>query len=124
MENVIYDDGHRVVRRVPEKQPTKGGAHAFYEVVEKTPVEGVTDNSDDLDSLQFQYDTIEAVGVQGWTNEALLAVLKDRLEGFQAGPFPCKENADALDFVESALVVLERRTADRRARGVEGKHEA
>lgn len=56
----------------------------------------------------------------GTTNEEVLAVLIDRL-GFLQAKFPCKENAVALTHIETALLWLEKRTAGRVARGVEGK---
>jgi hypothetical protein len=36
--------------------------------------------------------------------------------------FPCRENAIVTTLLEIALLWLEKRTADRKARGVEGKH--
>lgn len=42
--------------------------------------------------IQFQAGSPSVAGLNGLTNEALLAVLIDRLECFQKGPFPCKEN--------------------------------
>lgn len=57
----------------------------------------------------------------GTTNEEVLKVLIDRLNTLQA-KFPCRENAIALTHLETALLWLEKRTADRKARGVEGKH--
>lgn len=38
--------------------------------------------------------------------------------------FTCKENEEALVHLKEAYRFLEMRTADRKARGVEGKHEA
>jgi hypothetical protein len=57
----------------------------------------------------------------GITNEQLLAVLIDRLN-FAHSKFPCKENEIAITHIETALLWLEKRTADRKTRGVEGKH--
>lgn len=70
--------------------------------------------------IQFQSGPINEVGPNGITMEALLAVVKDRLEHFQNGPYPCEENARALDAVNAALAALHERTAKRLARGVEG----
>ncbi len=60
----------------------------------------------------------------GVTNEALLAILQDRLEGFQAGEFPCQENQVALEAVREAQAALHRRTLDRIARRVENQAKA
>ena len=59
---------------------------------------------------------------QGITHEALLAVLCDRLRGFQAGPYACKANACALTHLEEAQHWLQQRTIERMRRGVEGTH--
>lgn len=74
--------------------------------------------------IQFQCGPVAEHGVNGTTQEALLAVLIDRLESFQAGPFASSENEMALDHLHVALRWLKRRTIDRVARGVEGKSEA
>ena len=51
----------------------------------------------------------------------LLEVVRDRLKGFQAGPFPCEENEKALACIEEALVYLKQRTDKRFQRGVLSK---
>lgn len=56
----------------------------------------------------------------GTTNEAVLEVLIDRLK-YLNGKFPCRENAIVLTHLETALLWLEKRTNDRKKRGVEGK---
>lgn len=61
--------------------------------------------------------------VNGITNEALLSVLIDRMEGFQSGPFKSREGALVLTKLEEALHWMFSRTLDRRFRGVEGKKE-
>jgi hypothetical protein len=73
--------------------------------------------------LSFQHGPIKEVGTNGITHEALLAVLIDRLEGFQAGPYACEENAQALNALQVARSALKVRTRGRVARGVEGTHE-
>ena len=56
----------------------------------------------------------------GTTNEEVLRVLIDRISSLNA-KFPCRENSIALTHVETALLWLQKRTADRVARGVEGQ---
>lgn len=56
----------------------------------------------------------------GTTNEEVLAMLVDRINFLQS-KFPCRENAIALTHIETALMWLNKRTEERRARGVEGK---
>lgn len=77
----------------------------------------------DHTTLLFQNGPIKEVGVNGVTQEALLAILIDRLRGFQSGPYSCRENAIALTHIEEALMWLQRRTVERIKRGVEGTHE-
>lgn len=60
-------------------------------------------------------------GINGITNETLFAILEDRLAAFQAGPFPCLSNEQALLCVRTGLAALKARTAERIARGVEGE---
>jgi hypothetical protein len=83
----------------------------------RTPVERLTD---------FSWDTEEHLGAvivfqaspsagpfnspDGITMEALLAICADRLQSFQAGPYACTENADALTNINAALNSLHSRT--------------
>ncbi len=70
--------------------------------------------------IKFQDGPIQDVGINGLSNEALLAVVEDRLLGFQSGKFACRENAIALTKIQEAMMWLLKRTRDRMARGVEG----
>jgi len=70
--------------------------------------------------IKFQLGPVHEAGLNGGTNEALLAIVADRLRSFQASPYSCRENALALTKVEEALMWLDNRTRERRARGVEG----
>lgn len=96
-------------------EPGVGGSSHRYRIV------NVADQSVFCD-VKFQEGAIAEAGVNGISNEALLAIVKDRLEGFQSGKFRCEENAIALSKVESALKWMRRRTETRLARGVEGTH--
>lgn len=68
----------------------------------------------------FQNGPIPEVGANGITMEALLAIVIDRLRGFQSGKFACRDNAIALTHLEDALMRLQARTRERMRRGVEG----
>jgi hypothetical protein len=72
-------------------------------------------------TVLFQNGPINERGVNGVTQEALLAIVADRLECFQAGPFASEYNAKALEHVKAAQESLLQRTRDRMARGVEGR---
>jgi len=71
-------------------------------------------------SINFQDGPIQEVGFNGLSNEALLAVVEDRLKGFQSGQYACHENAVALMHVQHAMQWLLSRTRERLQRGVEG----
>lgn len=57
----------------------------------------------------------------GTTNEEVLRMLIDRMQFLQS-KFPCRENAIVITKLEESLMWLDKRTADRLARNVEGKH--
>src|SRR5678816_802195 len=63
--------------------------------------------------ILFQNGPIGECGVNGVTQEALLAIVIDRLRSFQAGAFACRENALALTKLEEALHWLLHRTNER-----------
>ena len=70
--------------------------------------------------IHFQKGPVKEAGVNGVSDEALFAILIDRLQGFQKGQYSCRENAVALTHLETALLWLQHRTRARQARGVEG----
>lgn len=106
-------------------EPGHGGAcHEYLISGFELPVEtdeGVVIAS--ASTITFQNGPINEVGVNGLTHEALLAILIDRMEGFQSGPYTCRENDLALAKLQEAQMWLQKRTRDRMARGVEGTHE-
>lgn len=118
--------GHKVnpandqLRIVVLDEPGQGGACHKYEIGFGTGPDDMGPGNPCL--LFFQNGPIGEVGVNGITHEALLAILIDRLEGFQQGPFAGRENALALTKLQEAQHWLHHRTQSRMARGVEGTH--
>ena len=96
--------------------PGDGGASNHYVI--DGGVDG--DGRGGAVSIDFQEGPIAEAGVNGISNEALLAIVADRLNGFQSGPCACEINGFALGHIREALSLLLRRTSDRIARGVEG----
>ncbi len=94
-------------------EPGSGGASHEYDVV--LPNGNIT-------RIGFQNGPIPESGINGLTQEVLLAIVIDRLRAFQAGKFACRENALALTKIEEAQHWLHSRTLARMARGVEGTH--
>lgn len=84
------------------------------------------DKESDPQKIQFIHKEIiggkTATMCDGTTNEEVLAVLIDRMNYLQR-KFPCRENAIVITKLEESLMWLEKRTKDRKARGVEGKNE-
>lgn len=76
----------------------------------------------DYSTVLFQNGPVQEVGFNGISQEALLAIVEDRLKCFQDGPYACRENAVALTKIQEAMMWLMKRTRDRMARGVEGTH--
>ena len=62
--------------------------------------------------------------VNGITDEALLALIVDRIQCFQKGPFACRENEQALLKLEEGLHWLTARVLERQSRSVEGQLKA
>lgn len=110
----IVNGLNEALRITVTDEPGQGGAcHRYL-------IDYITGNSIREVSIAFQNGPIKEKGVNGITQEALLAILIDRLEGFQSGPYACEDNASALTHLCGALECLQRRTKARVARGVEG----
>lgn len=101
-------------------EPGQGGACHEYRIA---AVNGVEVSKAICCEISFQNGPIKEAGYNGISQEALLAVVEDRLLSFQAGPFACRENALALTNIQQAMMWLMKRTRDRMARGVEGTNE-
>lgn len=106
----IYTDQNGVsVKTNFFKTPKEPAPGHFYAIV----------FADRIDVISFQDGPIKEVGVNGLTNEMLLAILIDRTKVLDDN-FPCDENKRAIQHMEEALVNFEVRTARRMIRGVEG----
>lgn len=82
-------------------------------------VYNVGPTADGYQLVQFQQGPVPANGVNGVTNETLLAILIDRTAKLNE-QFHCHENDVAIEHMRAALRSLEDRTAKRQQRGVEG----
>ena len=104
-------------------KPGSGGAHHKYRI--EASLEQDFDGDGDFKTfIKFQNGPIPENGINGVTQEVLLAIVAHRLQCFQDGPFPSPENEAALAHTVEALEILKKRTRDRIARAVEGKLEA
>ncbi len=111
-------------------EPGAGGANHLYEINgfdtgtnPSCPFVGRYGTPAKHSTVLFQNGPIPQNGTNGVTQEALLAIIIDRLRSFQKGPYACRENAIALTHLEDAVHWLNHRTRARLARGVEGTNE-
>lgn len=100
-------------------EPGSGGANHEYRVDLLHQDGGVA--RDWL--ISFQNGPILEAGYNGLSNEVLLAIVIDRMRGFQSGQFASRDNAVALTKLDETLMWLQKRTRDRIARGVEGTNQ-
>lgn len=106
-------------------EPGQGNACHDYSIRNnQEPVVGMVDTPpvpvNQMCRVKFQNGPVLEFGVNGVSNEGLLAIVEDRLLGFQSGQFACRENAIALTKIQEAMMWLQKRTLDRMRRGVEG----
>lgn len=87
----------------------EGGPEQTIQFIEK--IKRLTENPDGVELVTIN---------DGTTNEEVLAVLIDRLN-YLNGICPCRENAIVITKLEESLMWLNKRTADRKNRGVEGR---
>lgn len=112
-----HHDGHGLNESLTilTDQPDQSGAAHRYEVVHAT--RGI------VAGIQFQQGPRNVEGsTPGITEAVLLTVLIDRLRGFQAGPYSCRENAIQLTKLEEVLHWTRARADARAKRGVLGKN--
>lgn len=96
-------------------EPDASGANHLYAISVDGGVAGATTH------IQFQKGGAVEAGINGISDEALLAILIHRARGFSNGAFPSREGSLALTKMEEAMHWLEARTRDRVSRDVEGK---
>jgi len=119
-------DLNNLISVCANERDESGGSHIYRIEFRSDDVDDEGDRVEGVGyEIRFQKGPLKEVGhVNGVSDEALLAIVKDRLEGFQTGPFSCQENGLAIANIDIALEYLGERTKDRQARGVEGKSEA
>lgn len=72
--------------------------------------------------VRWQDGVVPEVGRNGFQPEELLELVADRLRVLNVR-FPSRYNSLAITKIEEAILWLEERTRDRRARNVEGTHQ-
>jgi hypothetical protein len=105
-----------VVRAIDKRD--EDGAHHTYQIDVRDPQKKV--ESVYRCMLRFQQGGLQDVGANGLTDQALLAIVIDRMRGFQSGPYSCDDNNLIIAHLQQAMEVFEQRAIERAARGVEG----
>lgn len=105
------------VAALDDRDPNAGGACHTYGIQYGGPTE--------VCRIQFQHGARGLpTSTAGVFDDDLLAIVEDRMAAFQAGPFACAENADALRAVQAARAALGVRVARRVAQGVLGANKS
>ena len=99
-----------------DERDENGGSHEYDVHIHSEAYSGIKAG------VRFQKGPLQEAGLNGISDEALIAIVIDRLEGFQTGPFKSRYNALAITKLEEAMMWLQKRTTDRQRRGVEGTH--
>lgn len=122
-EHRVNEANRAITLEAGEIDPTTGGVYEYSisyeyskrdEPLESPPVPVTV-------VLEFQCGDPKLVGINGLTNEVLLAILIDRAYAFQAGQLPSDGNARALVALVEAREAFMDRTVERAQRGVEGQ---
>ena len=111
-----HHDGHGLNESIEiiTDDPDQSGAAHYYHM----KIDGVV-----VGDVQFQKGPRNEVGsTPGATEASILAILIDRLRGFQSGPYSCRENAIQLTKLEEVLHWTKARADARAKRGVLGKN--
>ena len=114
LDHAINELNEGITITADDQDVTMGNASHHYEI----------HFADVVQRIDFQQGPVKEHGINGISNEALLAIVLDRLRGFQSGQYACRENAVALTHLETSLMWLQKRTRDRVLRGVEGTYKA
>lgn len=124
-----HHDGHGLAETIRleadeiSPDPKHGGASHYYKAF--MAPEGSSGPYGVVLSVQFQKGPRNEPGsIPGVIDGVLLAIVEDRLQCFQAGPFPSPKGTEALLHVQAALRCFKARADERAARGVLGKAEA
>lgn len=96
-----------------------GGANHKYVIISDSSIKNYTETV-----IQFQDGPRkDDNSTHGILDTDLLEIVRDRLKGFQSGPYSTRENACALTHIEEALMWMNRRVEDRIERNVLGTYE-
>ncbi|HEY8560506.1 MAG TPA: hypothetical protein VIL74_09025 [Pyrinomonadaceae bacterium] len=103
-----------VVRATDEKD--SDGANHEYAIIVCTD-KGIVSET----AIKFQKGGLKETGVNGITDQSLIAIVLDRMVGFQAGPYASVYNEPVIDHLKGALGEMAKRYDLRATLGIEGE---
>lgn len=109
----IYNDSHT----------TGNGIEVFHTSLKNAGHDyliKLSEKEEDAEEILFQNGNTIENGINGLTNEVLLAILIHRTKSLN-DKFPCEENALAIESMKKALSLFEERIIERKKRDVYGK---
>ncbi len=123
----FHYDGHGLNESIliETDTPDQSGAAHLYECKIEVGVDGHPGLKafSNVAHVQFQKGPRNVEGsIPGMTEAGLLAILIDRLRGFQSGPYSCRENAIIITKLEECLLWTKYRADERAKRGVLGRN--
>ena len=117
-----HHDGHGLNESITLTADEPDGSGASHHYAAQTKEQSLA--GFDASVVHFQQGPRdEADSTPGVTDAVLLAILIDRMNGFQSGPFACRENAIIKTKLEECLMWTKARADERAQRGVLGKNE-
>lgn len=120
-KNNKYNREHITVR-TGDYRSSDNANHKYVILVYANPLsDGVQPGPIAQCEINFQNGGLKEVGPNGITDQALLAVVLDRLRSFNDGPYRSRENSMMITKLEEVLMWGEKRGNDRARRGVEGE---
>jgi hypothetical protein len=124
MRNITtHHDGHGLNESITINADLKGPGGASHRYDAYVTVQRGDASAIHALKVQFQEGPRNVMSsTPGVTEAVLLAILIDRLEGFQAGDYPSPYNERMLDHLRAALQETKARADERAARGVLGTY--
>lgn len=123
-KNNKYNREHVVVKTA-DFRASDGANHKYEVLVYANPLsDGVQQGPIATCEVNFQNGGLAEVGPNGITDQALIAIVLDRVRSFNDGPYRCRENSVMITKLEEALMWGRNRADDRSMRGVEGERKA
>ena len=102
----------------------QGPGNAYHEYLIRPA--NLTSDTDYMDNVSIKFQKgprKDPNSQQGLLDADLLEIVRDRLKCFQEGDFACETNEKALEYIELALMFLNRRVEDRIERDVLGTNQ-